>query len=88
MVQAKQVVSIDDVLGSAKSDFHTADLELGTVNGELYGVPMIEDMQMLYYRKSMLSKAGIRRTRGRPWCTCTTRRSGRARTTATAAPAR
>lgn len=60
MVQAHQVVALDDVIGSAKSDFHAADLALGTFEGKLYGIPMIEDMQMLYYRKSLLSKAGVK----------------------------
>lgn len=60
MVKSKQVVELDDLIADVKSDFHPVDLELGTVNGKLYGIPMIQDMQMLYYRKSLLAKAGLK----------------------------
>jgi multiple sugar transport system substrate-binding protein len=59
LVQAKQVVPLDDVIGSAKSDFNAGDLALNTVNGKLYGIRMIDDPQFLYYRKSLLSAAGV-----------------------------
>jgi multiple sugar transport system substrate-binding protein len=60
MVKSKQLVALDDLIADVKSDFHPADLALGTVSGKLYGIPMIQDMQMLYYRKSLLSKAGLK----------------------------
>lgn len=54
-----QIATLDDVYGSAKSDFNTNAIESVTVDGKLYGVKMIDDVMMLYYRKSVLSKAGI-----------------------------
>ena len=44
-----------------KDDFTEADLDVHTVDGKIYGVQMIDDMRLLYYRKSMLDKAGSRR---------------------------
>jgi multiple sugar transport system substrate-binding protein len=59
MVQAKQIVPLDDIIGSARSDFTAGDLALNTINGKLYGIRMIDDPQFLYYRKSLLSAAGV-----------------------------
>ncbi|MFE7512192.1 ABC transporter substrate-binding protein [Streptomyces sp. NPDC057540] len=54
-----QIAALDDVYGDAKSDFNTNAVEAVTVDGKLYGVKMIDDVMMLYYRKSALAKAGI-----------------------------
>ncbi|MET9349985.1 ABC transporter substrate-binding protein [Streptomyces termitum] len=54
-----QIAALDDVYGSAKSDFNKNAVEAVTVDGKLYGVKMIDDVMMLYYRKSVLAKAGI-----------------------------
>ncbi|WP_424863908.1 ABC transporter substrate-binding protein [Streptomyces sp. MMS24-I29] len=54
-----QVAALDAQYGSAKDDFNQGDRDLVTVDGKLYGVKMIDDVQMLYYRKSALAKAGI-----------------------------
>ncbi|MDH6707226.1 multiple sugar transport system substrate-binding protein [Kitasatospora sp. MAA19] len=54
-----QIARLDDLYGSAKPDFNQGDLDTATVDGKLYGVKMIDDVMMLYYRKSALSKAGI-----------------------------
>lgn len=59
LVRGKQIVALDDVIASAKSDFTQATIDLATVDGKIWGIPMIEDMQLLYYRKSLLAKAGI-----------------------------
>lgn len=58
-VHGGQIAALDDVYGSAKSDFNTNAISSVTVDGKLYGVKMIDDVIMLYYRKSVLSKAGI-----------------------------
>ncbi|KQX56309.1 MULTISPECIES: sugar ABC transporter substrate-binding protein [unclassified Streptomyces] len=55
-----QIAAIDDVYGSAKGDFNKNAVESVGVNGKLYGVKMIDDVMMLYYRKSVLAKAGIK----------------------------
>ncbi|MFE7267814.1 ABC transporter substrate-binding protein [Streptomyces sp. NPDC057592] len=54
-----QVAALDAQYGSAKDDFNQGDRDLVTVDGKLYGVKMLDDVQMLYYRKSALAKAGI-----------------------------
>lgn len=59
MVKSGQVVALDDIYGDAKSDFNEVGLKANTVDGKLYGVKMIDDMGMLYYRKSLLEKAGV-----------------------------
>lgn len=54
-----QIAALDDVYGSAKSDFNSNAVSSVTVDGKPYGVKMIDDVMMLYYRKSALAKAGI-----------------------------
>ena len=59
LVRSGQLVPLDDLLGAARPDFAPADLAANTVNGKVYGIPMVEDMQLLYYRKSLLQRAGL-----------------------------
>ncbi|GAA1938955.1 ABC transporter substrate-binding protein [Kitasatospora viridis] len=59
MARRGQIAELDDVYGSAASDFNQGDLDYVTVQGKRYGVKMIDDVMMLYYRKSALAKAGI-----------------------------
>ncbi|MFB6836463.1 ABC transporter substrate-binding protein [Streptomyces sp. NPDC056361] len=54
-----QVAALDTEYGGAKDDFNQGARDLVTVDGKLHGVKMIDDVQMLYYRKSALAKAGI-----------------------------
>ncbi|WP_354637606.1 ABC transporter substrate-binding protein [Kitasatospora camelliae] len=54
-----QLAPLDDVYGAAKAEFSQGNLDYVTVDGKLYGVKMIDDVMMLYYRKSVLAKAGI-----------------------------
>lgn len=60
MVQSKQVEPLDDIIGPVKNDFETFDIETNTVDGKIYGVRMIDDPQVFYYRKSLLDKAGLK----------------------------
>jgi len=60
MVNAGQVVPLDDIYGDAKSDFNETGLTANTVDGKIYGVKMIDDMGMLYYRKSLVEAAGVK----------------------------
>lgn len=54
------VEPLDDLFtDTVKADFGTGALSAFTLNGHIYGVKMINDTQFFYYRKSMLSKAGI-----------------------------
>jgi multiple sugar transport system substrate-binding protein len=59
MVHSKQVVPLDDVIGDTRSDFSDIDLQTNSLDGKLYGIRMIDDPQILYYRKSMLQNAGL-----------------------------
>lgn len=59
MITGKQVVDLSGLLGDAKSDFNASLLERMTYQGKLYGIPQVVDMQLLVYRKSLLSKAGV-----------------------------
>jgi multiple sugar transport system substrate-binding protein len=59
LVRAKQIVPLDDIFAAAKSDFIGPAIDANTFDGKLYAVPMIEDMQLLFYRKSLLAKANV-----------------------------
>ncbi|PPK68527.1 sugar ABC transporter substrate-binding protein [Actinokineospora auranticolor] len=58
-VRQKQVVPLDDLLGDTRDDFVRSLLDSQTVDGRLYGIPQAIDTQVLYYRPSLLSKAGV-----------------------------
>lgn len=60
MVKAGQIEPLDDLFTEeVKQDFHPNNLAVNTIDGKIYAVKMIDDMGLLYYRKSMLSEAGI-----------------------------
>jgi multiple sugar transport system substrate-binding protein len=59
MIKGGQVVDLSDLLGDAKSDFTPSLISRLTYQGKLYGIPQVTDMQLLVYRKSLLSAAGI-----------------------------
>lgn len=58
-VKAGLIVPLDDLIAPVKSDFVPAALKSATINGKVYALQMIIDMGVIYYRKSMLQKAGI-----------------------------
>jgi multiple sugar transport system substrate-binding protein len=60
MVKAGQVEPLDDLLtDEIKADFHPNNLAINTIEGKLYGIKMIDDMGLLYYKKSALEGAGV-----------------------------
>ena len=59
MIKANQVVELTDLLGDAKSDFTPSLIDRMTYQGKLDAVPQVTDMQLLVYRKSLLSAAGV-----------------------------
>ena len=60
MVTAEQVVPLDDLFSPAvRSDFSARDLAQNSVDGKIYGLKMLDDTGILYYRKSLLKAAGI-----------------------------
>lgn len=59
-IQQGLLEPLDDLFTpEVRSDFETISLNAFTVGGKIYGVKMIDDSRFLYYRKSMLDKAGI-----------------------------
>jgi len=58
-VKAGLIAPLDDIIADAKSDFNPTSLKPLTINGKIYAIKMINDMGLLYYRKSLLQKAGI-----------------------------
>lgn len=60
MVGAGQVAPLDDLFTpNVRADFSPKDLAMNTVNGKIYGIKTLDDTGVLYYRKSLLEKAGI-----------------------------
>ena len=59
MAKSGQVVPLDDVIADVKSDYSDIDLASNSLDGKVYGIRMIDDPQLFFYRKSMLAKAGI-----------------------------
>ena len=58
-VKSGQVVALDDIIADMKDDYTEADIKSSTVDGKIYQIKMVDDMGVLYYRKSMLEKAGV-----------------------------
>ncbi|MEV6111492.1 sugar ABC transporter substrate-binding protein [Streptomyces sp. NPDC052109] len=58
-IQGGQVVDLTDLLEGVRDDFNPAVLTPKTYDGRIWGVPQVVDMQMLYYRKSLLKDAGV-----------------------------
>jgi multiple sugar transport system substrate-binding protein len=59
MIKAGQVVDLTEVLGDAASQFSKPVLDAMTWEGKVYAIPQTVDMQMVFYRKSVLEKAGV-----------------------------
>ncbi|MFJ9037023.1 ABC transporter substrate-binding protein [Streptomyces sp. NPDC102406] len=59
-IQGKQVADLTDLFEGVKDDFNPAVLAPKTYDGKIWGIPQVIDMQMLFYRKSMLDDAGVR----------------------------
>jgi len=59
-VRAGRYDDLTDIMDPVKGSFSEAALKRVTVDGKIYGIPMIIDPQFIYYRKSLLDKAGIK----------------------------
>ncbi|MBN1174935.1 MAG: extracellular solute-binding protein [Micromonosporaceae bacterium] len=59
LAKAGQVVPLDDIIADVKSDFSEIDLASNSFEGKVYGIRMIDDPQLFFYRKSLLEKAGL-----------------------------
>jgi len=58
-IQGGQVVDLTDAIGGAAADFNPAVLGPKTYRGRVYGIPQTIDMQLLFYRRSLLDRAGV-----------------------------
>lgn len=59
MIKAEQVTDVTDLFGDARSDFPKSILQPMTWDDKIWAIPQTVDMQMLFYRKSVLDKAGV-----------------------------
>lgn len=59
MVDAGQLVPLDDLFEGVRDDFNPADLDLNTIDGVTYGIKMINDPQLFFYRRSLLDGARL-----------------------------
>jgi multiple sugar transport system substrate-binding protein len=60
MVKTGWVTPLDDLYGDAKSDFNESALKANTYEGKVYGIKMIIDTGLFYYRKSLLDAVGLK----------------------------
>ena len=60
MVSAGQVAPLDDLFTPAvRADFAPENIEANMVDGKVYGVRTVTDTGLIYYRPSILKKAGL-----------------------------
>ncbi|MFI9241658.1 ABC transporter substrate-binding protein [Streptomyces sp. NPDC053086] len=58
-IQGGQVLDLTELIAGVKDDFNPAVLAPKTYDGRVWGIPQVIDMQLLYYRKSLLRDAGV-----------------------------
>ncbi|WP_326775839.1 ABC transporter substrate-binding protein [Streptomyces sp. NBC_01445] len=58
-IQGKQTADLTGLFEGVKDDFNPAVLAPKTYDGRIWAIPQVIDMQMLYYRKSLLADAGV-----------------------------
>ncbi len=60
MIKAGQVLDLTDTIGDARSEFSPPVIAPMIWEDKVWAIPQTVDMQMLYYRKSLLDKAGVK----------------------------
>ncbi|MEU8886428.1 sugar ABC transporter substrate-binding protein [Streptomyces sp. NPDC048442] len=58
-IRGGQVVDLTDLFEGVKDDFNPAVLAPKTYEGKIWSVPQVVDMQLLFYRKSLLTAANV-----------------------------
>ncbi|WP_327577568.1 ABC transporter substrate-binding protein [Streptomyces sp. NBC_00145] len=58
-IQGRQIADLTGLFEGVKDDFNPAVLAPKTYDGRIWAIPQAIDMQMLYYRKSLLADAGV-----------------------------
>jgi len=59
MIKAGQVLDLTDTVGAARDQFSPGVIAPMIWEDKVWAIPQTVDMQMLYYRKSLLQKAGV-----------------------------
>lgn len=59
MIQQGQIADLTDIVKPVESQFNPAVMKRFQFNGKYHSIPQVVDMQLLYYRKSVLEKAGV-----------------------------
>ena len=59
MVRSGQIVPLDDIVAPVKGDYTATDITATSLDGTIYGVKIVDDTGFLYYRKSLLTAAGV-----------------------------
>lgn len=60
MIKSGQVVDLTDIMGPVKDQFNPGVIKRFTFQDKIWAVPQTIDMQLLYYRPSLLDKAGVK----------------------------
>lgn len=60
MIKAGQVVDLTDLMDPVKDQFNPGVIERFTFEDKIWSIPQTIDMQLLYYRPSLLDKAGVK----------------------------
>jgi multiple sugar transport system substrate-binding protein len=59
MIRSGQVVPLDDIVGPVRDDYTGTDISAASLDGQIWGVKIVDDCGFLYYRKSLLAAAGV-----------------------------
>lgn len=59
MIQGEQLADLTDLMSDSIDQFNPAVIERFTFEDKIYSVPQTIDMQLLYYRPSVLEAAGV-----------------------------
>ena len=60
MIRSGQLADLTDLIGDRVSEFNPAVMDRFTFEGKIHGIPQTIDMQLLYYRPSLLEAAGVK----------------------------
>lgn len=59
MIRSGQLADLTDLIGDAAGDFNPAVMKRFTFEDKIHGIPQTIDMQLLYYRPSLLKAANV-----------------------------
>ena len=59
MIRSGQLEDLTEIIAPVRDDFNEAVIKRFTFDGKIHGIPQTIDMQLLYYRPSLLQAAGV-----------------------------